>query len=254
MSDFFHLFSTPEASGHLLFAMAAVALAYALFTLAGFGSGLVASSPLALVMPVAQVIPMLALLDFTSSSARGWRARADISRNEFIRLAAGMLLGQLLGVALLARLPTDWMAILLGLFVSIQGCRGLLGKNRLLPSLAFPAIACGVFGGILGGLFGSGGFVYATYLEGRLESRTAFRATQAALIALSTGWRILLCTSLGLIDGKLLLTTLIFVPAMLVGIRIGHRIDLKMNREQLFKLINGLLIASGLSLIVHFLR
>jgi uncharacterized membrane protein YfcA len=139
------------------------------------------------------------------------------------------------------------------LFVSIQGWRGLRSKTRSLPAMVFPTIAYGVFGGILGGLFGSGGFVYAAYLEGRLENRGAFRATQAALIALSTGWRILLCASLGLIDRKLLLSSLIFVPAMLIGIQIGHSMDLKMDREQLFKLINGLLVASGLSLIAHAL-
>jgi uncharacterized membrane protein YfcA len=56
-----------------------------------------------------------------------------------------------------------------------------------------------------------------------------------------------------LIDRKLLLSSLIFVPAMLIGIQIGHSMDLKMDREQLFKLINGLLVASGLSLIAHAL-
>jgi uncharacterized membrane protein YfcA len=126
---------------------------------------------LALIMPVAQVIPTLALLDFASSSVRGWRARAKLIRGEFTRMATGMLLGQLLGVVLLARLPSVWMAILLGLFVSIQGWRGLRSKTRSLPAMVFPTIAYGVFGGILGGLFGSGGFVYAAYLEA--DSKTA---------------------------------------------------------------------------------
>ena len=47
----------------LLLAMFAVIGAYAVFTLVGFGSALLASSPLALLMPVARVIPLLALLE-----------------------------------------------------------------------------------------------------------------------------------------------------------------------------------------------
>ena len=105
----------------------------------------------------------------------------------------------------------------------------------------------------MGGLFGRGGFVYAAYLERNLEKREAFRATQAVLIALSTGWRIVLCIAIGLMDFKLLMSAMAFVPAMALGVYLGHRVDLRMSREQLFRLLNTLLIASGLSLIVRFI-
>lgn len=242
-----------ETPTYLLLAMGAVVAAYAVFTLVGFGSALMASAPLAMVMPVAKVIPMLAILDFTGSSLRGWRARKDVAWTAFRQLFPGMLLGQLLGVLALARLPTEVMALALGIFVVSQGLRGFITRNDPPVSPAYPAFAYGLFGGILGGLFGSGGFVYAAYLERRLEKREAFRATQAVLIALSTGWRIILCISAGLLDIELLMTAAAFVPAMAVGIYIGHHIDLRMSREQLFRLLNGLLVASGFSLILRFI-
>jgi uncharacterized membrane protein YfcA len=110
-----------------------------------------------------------------------------------------------------------------------------------------------VFGGVLGGLFGSGGFVYASYLERRLETRTAFRATQAVLIALSTTWRIILCTWVGLLDVQLVVTAMAFVPAMGMGVVIGRHIDLRMSRDKLFPLLNGLLVASGIGLVMRVL-
>lgn len=252
MNDFSSLLAITEPI-HFFLAMAAVVAAYAVFTLVGFGSALMASGPLALVMPVARVIPMLAMLDFAGSSLRGWRARRAVAWIEFRRLFPGMLLGQLLGVLTLARLPAGPVAVALGLFVASQGLRGLIVPSRPAGSKAYPAFACGLLGGVLGGVFGSGGFVYAAYLERRLESREAFRATQAVLIALSTAWRIILCLSVGLLDLRLLMTALAFVPAMALGVYAGHRIDLEMSREQLFRLLNGLLIASGLSLIVRFI-
>jgi uncharacterized protein len=253
MNDFLSFFPAADSNIHLALAMGAVVAAYALFTLVGFGSALLASGPLALVMPVAKVVPMLAILDFAGSSLRGWQAHKEVSWADFRQLFPGMLLGQLIGVFLLAQIPAPVMAIILGLFVVSQGLRGLVRKGNPSREGRSSGLAHGVFGGVLGGLFGSGGFVYASYLERRLESRAAFRATQAVLIALSTSWRIVLCISVGLLDIKLALTAMVFVPAMAIGIYIGHHIDLRMSREQLFKLLNGLLIASGLSLISRFL-
>lgn len=252
MEDLIAMLPGLEQPARLLFAMLAVIAAYAVFTLVGFGSALLASSPLAVVMPVARVIPLLALLDFAGSATRGWRARQDLAWPELRRLVPGMLLGQLFGVLVLARLPPAPMALGLGLFVAIQGARGLLAKNPVSAAPVHPAIAYGLFGGVLGGLFGSGGFVYASYLERRLEQRSSFRATQAVLIALSTGWRIILCLAVGLVDLRLLLTAGLFVPAMLLGVYLGQHIDLRISREQLFRLLNGLLVLSGLGLIIRF--
>lgn len=252
MSDLTALLPLAENPTQLALAIAAVVLAYTVFTLVGFGSALMASGPLALLMPVAKVIPMLAVMDFAGSAMRGWRARHDVAWGEFRQLLPSMLLGQLLGVFVLAHLSTALMTIALGLFVAFQGIRGLVGSGAADGHTARHALAHGLFGGILGGLFGSGGFVYAAYLERRLESRSAFRATQALLIALSTAWRIVLCASAGLLDITLLVTTLVFVPGMALGVYLGRHIDLRLSREQLGRLLNALLVVSGLGLVLRF--
>lgn len=232
-----------------LLAALAVIAAYTVFTLVGFGSALLASGPLALSMPVGRVIPLLALLDFAGAALRGWHARRAVAWGEFARLLPGMLVGQMLGVFVLARLPAAPMAVALGLFIVWQGWRGL---RQPAPPPPGPALRHGLLGGVLGGLFGSGGFVYAAYLERRLAERDAFRGTQAVLIALSTAWRLLLCWSAGLIDAQLLCTALLFAPAALLGAFLGHHIDLRLERRQLFRLLNGLLVVCGVGLVGRF--
>lgn len=247
------LFDVSEPS-LLLLAVATLVVAYTVFSLVGFGSGLLASAPLAVVMPVSRVIPLLALLDCAGSAARGFRARRQVVRSELSRLLPGMLLGQVAGVGALAWLPLQAMAALLGAFVAIQGLRGLrrpagsAGDGKRWPA----ALGIGLFGGLLGGLFGSGGFVYASYLERRLE-REAFRATQAVLIAVSTGWRVVLCALAGLIDPALLGTVLLLAPAAWGGMWLGRHLDLRLSREQLFALLNCLLILSGGALLLRSL-
>jgi uncharacterized protein len=240
-----HLLATPV---ELVFALTAVAVAYTLFTLVGFGSALFAGGPLAMLIPVGRVIPLLAVLDCGGASLRGWRARTEVDRGAFSKLLGGMLAGQLLGVFILAHLPSAPMAAALGLFIVGQGLRGLY-SGRQAGGAPYHPFAYGLLGGVLGGLFGSGGFVYASYLERHLASRAAFRATQAALIAISTAWRIVLCLSAGLLDLELLIVALVFVPAMAAGVLLGHRIDLRIDRQQLFMLLNGLLVLSGATLL-----
>jgi len=240
----------------LLLAVATLVLAYMVFSLVGFGSGLLASAPLAMVMPVARVVPLLAMLDCVGSATRGFRARQAVDRSELYRLLPSMLLGQVAGVLVLAWLPLKVMAALLGVFVAVLGWRGLryspAAGRKEKAGWSPTALAIGLFGGLLGGLFGSGGFVYASYLERRLE-RDAFRATQAVLIAVSTAWRVMLCSLAGLIDGALLGTVLLLAPAAYAGMWLGHHLDLHLSREQLFALLNALLVLSGLALMLRSL-
>ena len=238
----------------LLFAIVAVVFAYTLFTLLGFGSALLASAPLASIMPVANVIPLLALLDCAGSVVRAWRNRQEVNVPALRLLLPAMILGQFAGVLLLSMLSASVMALLLGIFVSSYGVLGMLPLKKV-HFLSIPGasgVLYGLLGGVLGGAFGSGGFVYASFLQRNLESRAAFRATQAVLIALSTGWRLLLCIVTGLITVKLLLTALLLLPAAYVGTLLGSRIDLHLSRSRLLFLLNILLVASGLGLIIRY--
>ena len=205
-------------------AAAILVIAYALFALAGFGSALIASAPLAWVLPVARIVPLLAVLDCTGSVSRAWQARTTVDRAALGRLLPGMLLGQIVGVGLLSALPAHGLALLLGGFVAGYGVWHALGRRGAEQATPTRAWLYGGFGGVLGGVFGSGGFAYAAYLQPRLE-RAAFRATQGVLIALSTAWRIALCAAAGLVDGRLVTTALVLLPAAWLGMALGARVD-----------------------------
>lgn len=237
----------------LVLVFLAVLLAYTLFFLLGFGSALLASMPLASVMPVASVIPLLVMLDCSGSIARAWRNRQVVDRPALRSLLPFMVVGQFAGVCLLSFLPSPLMAVLLSLFVASYGVCGLFPQQNswFQPEFANSGAFHGLVGGILGGAFGSGGFVYAGFLQRHLECREAFRATQAVLIGLSTAWRLLLCSLAGLINFELLLLALLLVPAVFFGAVLGSRIDLRLSRSRLQFLLNSLLIASGSGLIIR---
>ena len=244
-----NLFLVTDSPATLAGVFGVLVLAYGIFALIGFGSALLASAPLALVMPVARVVPLLAVLDCVGSLQRGWQARRHLAGAALRRLRPGMLAGQLLGVALLSHLPLRAMAVLLGGFIAAYGLRGVLNRrpaHRLPDGLAW---LYGAFGGVLGGLFGSGGFVYAAFLQARLSVREVFRGTQGVMIAVSTAWRIVLCAFAGLIDLRLLGTALLLLPAVYLGMKLGGQIDRRLSGPALARGLHILLMVSGAALI-----
>lgn len=112
----------------------------------------------------------------------------------------------------------------------------------------------GVFGGTFGALFGSGGFLYALYLSGRLPEKEQIRATQSALIGCSTLVRLGLFVVAGLYaDWQILLLALSLLPAMALGLWIGRRLTLRLSREAFVRLVTWLVLCSGVALVARYL-
>ncbi len=102
-------------------------------------------------------------------------------------------------------------------------------------------------------LFGSGGFLYAIYLAGRIADKERIRVTQSTLIGLSTLTRLILFAVAGVYsDGEVALTALLLAPAMLLGTFAGRHITLKLTRAQFLVLVNVVILVSGVSLLVRY--
>jgi uncharacterized membrane protein YfcA len=226
--------------------------AYIIFGIAGFGTALVAAPILAQAMPVASIVPLLALLDFAAAAISGYRLSDKIARTELVWLAPLMIVGSIIGVTLLISLPAKLMMLLLGVFAASYGSYGLLAPpiERKIGKAWVGLFA--PIGGMFSAMFGSGGFVYAIYLSLRLDDKDAIRATQSTLIGLSTLTRVLLFLAVGIYsDPQLLLLALVSAPAMIIGLYAGHRVTLRMSREQFLRILHLLLIGTGMALVVR---
>lgn len=239
------------ATDWLIIALA-ISLAYIVFGIAGFGTALVAGPILILFMPLSKIVPLLVLLDFVAAFGNLLPSRRDVARPELLRLLPCMALGCTLGVVFLLNLKSDLLLLLMGLFISAYAMYSLWVKVRPTQLAAGWAIPMGTVGGLFGALFGSGGFLYAIYLNSRLP-KDAARATQSALISCSTLVRL----SLFLIAGvyaelPLLLLALCLLPAMALGSWIGLRLALKLSREAFVRLVTWLVLASGIALLTRY--
>ena len=230
-----------------------IALAYIVFGIAGFGTALVAGPILILFMPLSKIVPLLVLLDFVAAFGNLLPSRKEVAKPELLRLLPCMAVGCTLGVIFLLNLKSDLLLLLMGLFISAYAVYSLWVKKRPAQLSAGWAVPMGTVGGMFGALFGSGGFLYAIYLNSRLPKEVA-RATQSALISCSTVVRLSLFAVAGVYaELPLLVLALCLLPAMALGLWIGRRLTLRLSREAFVRLVTWLVLASGIALIGRYL-
>jgi len=238
----------------LLVAEPVVTIAYVVFGLVGFGSTLVAAPMLAHVLPVTTVVPTLALTDLVAAWSNGWRLSSHVVRSELYRLVPALFIGSALGAWALFTLPLKLLMTLLGVFVVLYALNGLR-PQRPKPSLSSGwAWWYGTAGGVLSALFGAGGWVYSMYLLRRVEDPQQIRATQTAVLMFSSVIRVGLFLLAGrLLDTDLLLLVFLLLPALALGLYIGHHISLRLDRRRFMQVLYGVLLLTGSSLVVRSL-
>ncbi len=236
----------------LALAIPIIAIAYIIFGMAGFGTALIAAPVLAQNMPVAAIVPLLALLDCLAAIVNGVKLSDRIARHEMMWLVPLMIAGSLAGAWLLLVVPGRPMMLALGVFVVGYALYAMFSPAARVGLKQIFVVPFGLIGGVFSAMFGSGGFIYAMYLSRRLEDKDAMRATQSALIALSTFTRVVIFALAGVYaDFRLLVLAALLVPAMLIGLYAGHHITLRMTREQFLRALNIVLIATGAALILR---
>lgn len=232
-----------------------IGAAYIVFGVAGFGTALVAGPVLLHFMPLSRIIPLLVLLDFVAAFGNWLPARKAVVRDELLRLLPCMAIGCGLGVLFLLQLKSDLLLLLMGLFVTSYALYSLALKIRPTHLHGYWAIPAGTIGGLFGALFGSGGFLYALYLNARLSSTEQARATQSALISCSTVVRLSLFLLAGVYaDIDLLKLAACLLPVMFAGLWLGRKLTQKLSRDAFVRLVTWLVLASGVALIGRYLQ
>lgn len=238
---------------NLLCISAAIVAAYIVFGIAGFGTALVAGPLLIHFMPLSRIVPLLVLLDFVAAFGNWLPSRKAVARPELLRLLPCMAIGCAVGVSFLLNLRSDLLLLLMGVFVTAYALYSLALKVQPARLNGAWAIPMGTVGGLFGALFGSGGFLYAIYLNARLPSKEQVRATQSAVISCSTFVRLGLFLIAGVYaDWSLAVLAVCLLLPMAAGLWVGRHLSLTMSRETFVRLISWLVLASGVALIARY--
>ena len=231
-----------------------LAIAYTAFGLAGFGSTVIALPLLAHFFALKFAVPLLMLLDLAAFLLFGARVRKRIQYAEIGWLVPFMLAGMAAGLTLLIEVAEQKLLAVLGAFLLLYAGYGL---SRRGPPAALSRAWCapiGLAGGVFSALFGTGGVLFAIYNAGRIRDKDALRATNAAMIMLSSLVRVVLFGAAGLLTQEgLLATALVLLPAMLAGVWLGNRLHASVPAAAVVKAVYALLVIAGLTLIARSL-
>ncbi len=146
----------------------------------GFGFSLLAITSLSFLLPPAEIVPSIFIMEVAASVHLLPGAWRDIHWRALLWLTVGALVGTPFGVYALAHVPAAPMTLALAVFVLIAAI--LLARGYALKSLPGPAVtfATGTASGLFNGGFGVGGPPVILFF---FSSPTGAAAGRASMIA-----------------------------------------------------------------------
>ncbi|WP_123102242.1 sulfite exporter TauE/SafE family protein [Acidithiobacillus sulfuriphilus] len=216
----------------LLLATVIVFAAFYVRATIGFGSGLIAVAMLTLLFPIKEVVPVVLLLDLLGSVLLGAYDFHEIRWPELRWLVPGSFVGLAIGSFILAATDAQNLTRFLGVFILAYVVYALALKPEGLPRVSLPwGVPLGIFGGIVGSLYGGGGPPIVAYLQMRHLDKRAFRATFQGIALTDNVLRVFMYVGLSLLTVPLALGFLLLVPPLLLGLWAGNHLHMRINQR-----------------------
>ncbi len=236
-----------------LWALAGTVIAVAFYVRAviGFGSGLISVAVLTLIFPIKEVVPVVLLLDLLGSTLLGAYDFREICWPELRWLIPGSVIGLALGSYILADTDAQNLTRFLGIFILAYVVYALVLKPEHLPQAGLPwGMPLGIFGGIVGSLYGGGGPPIVAYLQMRHLDKRAFRATFQGIALTDNVLRALIYVALTLLTWQLAVGFLLLIPPVLLGLWAGNRLHMRINQRAFLMGTLAVLAAVGIKYLI----
>lgn len=230
-----------------IFLFISTMFAYFIKGITGFGNTLVMNSLFSFAVSNRLTTPVDLLLGIPTNAYIAWRERKNISMKVVIPLSLMLLAGAVPGTFLL-KFGSDWMLkSILGIVIVGIALEMLLrkpnekGNSKINPM--FLAVI-GILSGILAGLYGIGALLVA-YISRTSENKGQFRANICCVFLVDNLFRFFLYLSTGILNKEIFITTLFLLPAVLIGMIIGVKVDSNLKEATVKKSVILLLMISG---------
>ena len=181
----------------------------------------------------------------------------DIDWKQYLIITAFMLLGLPIGMYLFRMIDSTSLKMVLAIFILAVSAYQLyrLGTNKetkapLKTKAALPYYLLLIGGGIIHGIFSSGGPLVVLYASRQLQDKGKFRATLCLLwTTLNT---IIIATYLieGSYTAPIAKTTVLLVPFVLAGIVAGEKIHDKVNERTFSLIVFGMLFLTAIFMLI----
>jgi uncharacterized membrane protein YfcA len=234
----------------LFWASLIVFVAFFVRALTGFGAGLIAIPLLALMYPLQFVVPLQLLFEMTISVLLLPRVWRSVDWPHIAGITAGMLVGNVSGSFILARVPNELLkGVLTALVLLFSGYLAWSAGGSTVVKLGRRwGVVFGLVGGVFGGAFGMSGPLVVFYLSCQVNRKDVLRASLIGAFGLASCWTLLAHAWNGLYSAESFRLMLKLLPAFLLATWLGHRAHVRVSEVLFRRLIAGVLLLAGLLL------
>lgn len=238
-----------------LFIFTAQFLGYIIKGLTGFGNPLIANPIMAMRIDNVQITPGVLPVDMFVNLYISFKNRKDFLPRLAIPIAVCIMVGVVPGILFL-KTGSQWVIkALLGLFIIGLGIEMMTRKSDGQVHRKNNPLILGLVSltsGFLSGLFGIN-MLFLAYLNRYVTGRRQFRANVCFIFSFENVFRLAVYAVTGILNEFTLAITLLSVPAAVLGIWLGGRIDLKLSEKTADLLIHTVFILGGISIFVKAL-
>ncbi len=230
--------------------MLAVLIGYFVKGVAGIGNTLVVTSMMSYTRTNADITPVELLLCVPTNLTLAIANRKSIDWKLALPPLLMVLAGDALGVLLLAKVDAAAMKLVFGGVLVLLGIEALLRERRAGQERPHPALmtALGVAAGVLCGMFGVGALL-AAYFARTTKDDAAYKGSMCMIFAVENAFRVAAYGVTGLLTAASWRNTAMLLPFMAAGLFLGMKCAGKINVRLMKRIVNLLLILSGISLL-----
>jgi len=233
-----------------LIAIALIVLFAALLqTLSGFGFALMVMPLITLVVGLHTAAPLVAMTGLTLYLVNLTRYRGAVNLREVLRLGAASALGVPVGVWALANLQEAIVKAALGLVLVAYATYSLLRPKVTRLNSGRWVYAAGFVAGCLGGAYNTPGPPVIVYASLREWPRDQFRAVLQAFFLFNASLVVTSHYVAHHVTRTVLGLYLWAVPALLLGVLAGSRLDRRVEEDRFRTLVMVMILLLGLSLL-----
>ncbi|MGI6007491.1 MAG: sulfite exporter TauE/SafE family protein [Ruminococcus sp.] len=237
-----------------LFIFAAQFIGYIVKGLAGFGNPLIANPIMAMRIDNLQITPGVLPVDMFVNIYISIKNRKSFIMKLAIPIAVCIMIGVIPGTLFL-KIGSQWIIkALLGVFIIGLGIEMITRKETTAEKKNHPIVMglISVISGFLSGLFGIN-MLFLAYLNRYVSNRHQFRANVCFIFCFENVFRLIMYAINGMLNTFTLWITMLSVPAAVLGLWIGGRIDLKLSEKKANLVMNCVFILGGISILVKAL-
>jgi hypothetical protein len=230
----------------LALSSAAIFLAAIVRGFSGFGFSLLSITAISLILPVAQIVPSIFLLEIAASInliPGIWR---EIHWGSLRWLMVGYVIGLPFGGYALIHAPEAPAQIVLGVFVIGTAILMLRGFHLERTPAAPASTATGVASGVLNGAFGIGGPPVVLFYFSTPGAAAIGRASIIFFFLFTDLLGVGYFATQGIVTAQSFVQSILWLPALLAGVWIGAHGFRRLNQEAFRRWVLVILIALAL--------